>query len=196
MQDLKQYYQAALEFKPQYPIERETGDFICNFINENKIYKMLEIGSGVGYSANYFALNSNVFQIDSYEKDFGFYEFAKKNVLSKKINFYWKDFLYDEIQYNLYPLIFIDASKASQIKIFEKAINFLDKNGVIIVDNIDLKRVKEKYNHPWIHTKATKSIERLLTRNEEFKNFLASLADFEVVIYEVGDGVAICTSLK
>lgn len=195
MKTLKEYYIKSLDFKPQHPIDEETAKFICDFIYENKIEKMLEIGSGVGYSANYFALNSPIFHIDSYEKEFGFYHFAKYNSLSKKITFIWGDYLYgktEEIKYNKYPLIFIDASKTRQREIFEKSLEFLSDNGTIIVDNIDLKRLKEKLQGPYITTKHSKNTEKILVKSIEFKNYLKSIKDFDITFFDIGDGFAVC----
>ncbi|MDE7075566.1 MAG: hypothetical protein K2O21_02935 [Malacoplasma sp.] len=192
MNTLKEYYEKSLEYKPQHPIDKQTADFICNFINDNQINLMLEIGSGIGYSANYFALNSSILGIDSYEKEFDFYTICNSNKLSQKINFIWKNFLDEFDNYYKYQLIFIDASKTKQIELFEKSINFLDDNGFIIVDNIDLKRLKEKYLSPSVGTKTIKSIEKILVKSEEFKKYLKNLPDFKVWILEIGDGLAIC----
>ncbi|MDE5545731.1 MAG: hypothetical protein K2I76_03890, partial [Malacoplasma sp.] len=191
MNTLKDYYEKSLEYKPQYPIDKETADYICNFINENQISFMLEIGSGIGYSANYFALNSSISAIDSYEKEFNFYTICNSNKMSRKINFIWKDFLEESDNFCKYPLIFIDASKTKQIELFEKSINFLDDNGFIIIDNINLNRLKEKYYSPSVGTKTIKSIEKILVKSEEFKKYLKNLYDFEVYILEIGDGLAI-----
>lgn len=192
MKVLNEYYSKALEFKPQHPIDKETADFICNYINENKITKMLEIGSGVGYSANYFALKSTIFSIDSYEKQFGFYQYAKINSLSKKIKFIYEDFLTGKVVDNKYPLIFIDASKTKQIEIFEKSLNYLTDNGVIIIDNIDLNRLKEKYSSPTIGSKSIKSLEKIIIKSEEFKKYLDSLENILVTYFEIGDGIVLC----
>lgn len=180
--ELLNYYEFALENKPQHPIDLDSADFICNWINEHFIFRMLEIGSGVGFSANYFALNTNMTSIVSVEKEFGFYLMCKKKQLSNKIEFVWKDFL----EFNTitkYPLIFLDASKSKQIELFEKAKTFLKNKGTIIVDNIFMKRVLLKKN---------KNSEKLLNKVEEFKTYLNNLSDFNVNIVDVGDGLAIC----
>lgn len=195
MKTLKEYYNEALNFKPQHPIDDETANFICDFIYDNKIEKMLEIGSGVGYSANYFAINSSIFQIDSYEKEFGFFLFAKDNSMSKKIKFIWEDFLYGELKYirfNKYPLIFIDAAKSKQKEIFEKSLQFLSDKGTIIVDNINLNRVKEKSDDLNIDSRKAKNIKKMLTKAAEFKEYLNCIENFDVKFLNIGDGIVIC----
>ncbi len=192
METLKEYYEKSLEYKPQHPIDKESADFICNFINKNKISKMLEIGSGVGYSANYFALNSFISEIDSYEKEFNFFLFCRLNKLSEKINFVCKDFLFETENFLKYPLIFIDASKSKQIELFEKSINFLEDKGFIIVDNINLNRLKNRYLSSSVSNKKVKAIEKILLKNEKFKKYLNNLFNFKIEILEIGDGLAIC----
>lgn len=182
MEKLFNYYEYALQAKPSHPIELDSAKFICEWINNNYIFRMLEIGSGVGFSANYFAINSQLTSIVSLEKQFGFYLECKKRSMSEKIEFVWKDFFEYE-SYTKFPLIFLDASKSKQIDLFERAQKFLKKEGTIIVDNIFLKRLQKKDDK--------KSL-KLLEKAKKFENYLNSLENFNIKIIDIGDGIAIC----
>lgn len=182
MNQLMKYYDVALNAKPSHPIDLDTANYICNFIDENYIFRMLEIGSGIGFSANYFALNTKMTNLVSVEKEFGFFLECKKRQLSNKIDFVWKDFLEYESR-TKYPLVFLDANKSKQVELFEKAIAFLKPKGTIIVDNIFLKRVASKQ---------TKNAAKILEKAELFKQYLLRLENFKVEILDIGDGIAIC----
>lgn len=180
--ELIKYYDFALEKKPCHPIDIESANYICNWINENFIFRMLEIGSGSGFSSNFFALNSNLKNIVSIEKKFGFYMICKRECLSEKITFIWEDFRKYKSD-EKYPLIFLDASKTNQKNLFKKATKFLKEKGTIIIDNIFLNRLREKTD---------KNSLKIVSKIDQFKEFLLSLENFSVEIVNIGDGLAIC----
>lgn len=145
---LQRLYKLAQDSLPAYPIHPFVGDFVCAWIKQNQITTMLEIGSGLGYSANYFALHSPIQTIISYEKQLGFYLAAKKYQLSNKITFHHKDFLTTQPSLVLYDLVFLDAAKSQQKSFFDKIIQFfLKPKGCVIIDNLFLKRVKKNKIH-------------------------------------------------
>lgn len=183
--ELMAYYERALSAKPSHPIDLDAAEFICKYINDNYIFRMLEIGSGIGFSANYFALNSKLTTIVSIEKEFGFYLKSKTKSLSDKIEFIWKDFLEYESN-EKYPLIFLDASKSNQIELFEKATTFLKNKGTIIVDNIFMRRLRFKED---------KNSIKILEKVDAFKKYLLDNTKFNVDIVEIGDGLAICQKI-
>lgn len=182
MERLQQYYEYALSAKPSHPIDLDAAQYICDLINERYIYRMLEVGSGIGFSANYFALNTHMTSITSIEKEFGFFMECKKRKLSDKIEFIWKNFN-DFESISKYPLIFLDAAKSKQEELFLKAEKLLKSRGLIIVDNIFLKRLQNRNDSDAI---------KLIEKNEKFKDFLLNLENFNVEIVDVGDGLAIC----
>lgn len=185
MERLMKYYEMALTIKKAHPLDLDTANFIANWIDENYIFRMLEIGSGIGFSANYLALNTKMTSITSLEKDFGYYMEAKKRSLSEKIEFIWTDFREFDT-HTKYPLIFLDASKYNQIELFNKAKKFLKAKGTIIIDNIYLRRVRSRTD---------KKALKIIKKSEEFKEYLLRLEDFKVKIADVGDGVAICQKI-
>ena len=85
-------------------------------------------------------------------------------------------------------MIFIDAAKAKNIKFFEKYKVNLKPDGIIIIDNIDLKDFKAN-----VSPKKAVFYENKIN---ELKEYLASLSDFDVTYDEVGDGIAILKRKK
>ena len=67
-------------------MEPEGIEFLTNFIKENNVKNILEIGSAIGYSAIKMALVENDIKIDTIERDLSRYEEALKNVSSFNLN--------------------------------------------------------------------------------------------------------------
>lgn len=183
MDFIKKFYLECIE-NNHHPLEIEAADYICKYINANNISNMLEIGSGVGFSSYYFINNSNIKNIDSLEINEQYYLKAKENVKNNKVNFININFMNYECD-KLYDLIFIDASKTKQIDIFNKATTLLKNNinSTIVIDNIALKRLKEKEN---------KNTLKLLNKHNDFLNYLNELTQWEINYIDVGDVLAIC----
>ena len=100
----------------------ETIDTINNIINENKIAKILEIGSAIGYSTICFASNKNVQKIVSIERDDERYNIAENNCklsLLDNINLIHDDALNVSID-EKFDLVIIDAAKSQNMKFFNK----------------------------------------------------------------------------
>lgn len=126
--------------KNNVPIMQDEGiDFICKYIKENNIKRILEIGSAIGYSALMFASVSDDIIVTTIERDENRYKEAVTNIenmsMSNRINIFNADALDIDIK-DKYDLIFIDAAKSQYIKFFEKYKNNLSLNGVIISDNL------------------------------------------------------------
>lgn len=123
------------------PIMQKEGiDFMCNFINENKITSILEIGSAIGYSAIRMAqLNKNI-HITTIERDEERYkkavDYIQRSGLEKQINIIYGDAL-ETVVNGSYDMIFIDAAKAQYIRFFERYEGYLKKDGYIITDNLN-----------------------------------------------------------
>ena len=176
------------------PIMEPDGiDFLTNYIKENKIKKILEIGSAIGYSAIKMALVDDDITITTIERDEKRYLEAIKNIkefnLEKRINI----ILDDAFNVNLedkFDLIFIDAAKSQYIKFFEKFKENLSSNGVIISDNLDFHGlVNGDYDS---YSRNVKGIVRKL---KNYINFLKENEEFETKFIKIGDGIAITRKL-
>ena len=170
-------------------IQKEGLNFILNYIKENKVKKILEIGTAIGYSAINMALIDENIKITTIERNKEMFSLAKKNVkdfnLEKRINIIYADALEAEIK-DKYDLIFIDAAKAQYIKFFEKYKSNLKENGAIITDNLNFHGLAN--NPEEIHSKNLKALVRKINN---YKEFLKENKEFKTNFYEKGDGISV-----
>ena len=122
--------------KYDIPIMQKDGiQFLTNFIKDNNIKNILEIGTAIGYSAIKMALVDNDINIISIERDEERYNKAVKNIKKFKLNNRIKLIKDDAFNVELddkFDLIFIDAAKAQSIKFFNKFSKNLNKSKYII----------------------------------------------------------------
>lgn len=170
-------------------IQKEGLNFILNYIKENKVKKILEIGTAIGYSAISMALIDENIKITTIERNKEMFSLATKNVkdfnLEKRINIIYDDALEAEIK-DKYDLIFIDAAKAQYIKFFEKYKSNLKENGAIITDNLNFHGLANNLEE--IHSKNLKALVRKINN---YKEFLKENKEFKTNFYEKGDGISV-----
>lgn len=172
------------------PIMQKDGIlFLETYIKENKIKKILEIGTAIGYSAIKMANVDKSIRITTIERDKVRYEIAKKNIskmkLENQITLVFADALEIEISDN-FDLIFIDAAKAQNIKFFEKYKKNLNPNGVIITDNLNFHGLT---THP--ENIKSKNLKALVKKINNYKIFLKNNSEFTTVFSDIGDGISI-----
>lgn len=168
----------------------DTLEVVDKILKETKPKKILEIGTAVGYSAMCF---SEYLQedgiIDTIERDKERIAEAKQNIVkvgvAEKINILEGDAV--EILPTLtgkYDMIFIDAAKGKYPFFLKEALRMLEKDGVILADNILYKGyVMSDYN---------KHKQRTAVRNlREYIHEVTEDPNLETEILEVGDGLAI-----
>ncbi len=162
--------------------------FLTNYIKNNNIRTILEIGTAIGYSAIKMAMIDNDIHITTIERDEERYKEALKNIklfnLKNQINVIFDDAFNVELN-EKYDLIFIDAAKSQSIKFFEKFKNNLKSNGVIITDNINfhgLTKEKEIKN---------RNTRQLVRKINEYVEFLKNNKEFETYFIDDGDGISI-----
>lgn len=183
MKNLMNLYQDIKNNKNNsHPLDLDSCKFICDLIDKNNFKNLLEIGTGFGFSSLYFALNSKIEKIITIEKNIEVFEFAKKQDITNKI-IYLNNDAFSYVPSEKFDCIFIDGPKSNQIVLFDNFKNYLSDDGAIIIDNIFLNRVKNKIQ--------TKNTIKLLSRNEEFKNYLKNLNNYYVEFINIGDGLAI-----
>lgn len=168
----------------------DTLNVIEETLKDNKIEKLLEIGTAVGYSAICFSefLAENG-KIDTIERDTERVKKAKLNIkraeVEDKINILEGDAV--EILptlNNKYDVIFIDAAKGKYTFFLNEALRLIKTNGIIFADNILYKGyVMSDYN---------KHKQRTAVRNlREYIKEITENPKLETEILETGDGLAI-----
>lgn len=157
--------------------------FLCNLVKEKHYTKVLECGSGIGYTSIQLALIDDV-HVETYEYYMPRYNVCKQNIidfnLEDKISLSSSNILDGKLDDD-YDLIFIDGAKKHTIELFNALKTRIKDNGTIIVDNIDLKVVDKieinkkriKYQKVVVETKA----------------FFENVKDYKVVYMPIGDGI-------
>ena len=189
MKTIEQIKEKALE--DHIPIIMDdTLEVVGKILEDKKPYRILEIGTAVGYSAIRFSkyLSDNGY-IDTIERDEERISEAKQNIkdlnLEEKIHIYEGDAL--EVLPTLtgpYDVVFIDASKGKYPIFLSEALRMLASHGIIVADNVLYKGyVMSDYN---------KHKQRTAVRGlREFLKELTENENLTTEILEVGDGLAI-----
>ena len=172
------------------PIMQKDGiDFLTNYIKENNIKKILEIGSAIGYSAIKMALVSPDIVVTTVERDEERYNLALENINSFNLESNINIIFDDALNINLiedYDLIFIDAAKSQYIRFFEKFESNLKKGGVIVTDNLSFHGLVEDESK--IKNRNTK---QLVHKIQNYIEYLKNNEDYKTVFYKIGDGISV-----
>lgn len=174
------------------PIMQKSGiNFLVNYINENNVKSILEIGTAIGYSALKMATANDKVKITTIEKDDERYMQALKNIkefdLEKRITLIRADALDINLE-DKFDLIFIDAAKGQYIKFFEKYKKNLNKNGVIISDNIEFHGLVEQEERI-----ESKNLRQLVNKIKNYIDFLKENEEFKTTFHKIGDGISVST---
>lgn len=171
------------------PIMMDEGiSFLVDFIKENNVKNILEIGSGIGFSSIMMANVSDDIFIDTVELDKERYLLALDNInkfnLDKRINIY----NLDALKFNSdkkYDLVFIDGPKAQYKKHFEMFFNNVDK-GYFVFDNINFHGMVDNPN--LTNNRNTRALVRKI---KKFRDEILD-SDYNVKYYkDIGDGIII-----
>lgn len=183
--DLEKY---ALE--NNVPIMQKDGiEFLLNYIEKNRIYNILEIGSAIGYSAIRMALLDKNIKVTTIERDYERCNLAINNIkdfnLEAHISVIYGDAFDVELS-DKYDLIFIDAAKSQYINFFEKFKSNLQDNGVIVSDNLNFHGLT-KCNPEEL----SRNVRGLVRKLNNYVEFLNNNEEFDTHFYNIGDGVSI-----
>ncbi len=171
------------------PIMLKDGiEFLLEYIKNNNIKNILEIGTAIGYSSIRMAQVNNDIKVTTIERDSNMYNEAIKNIkafnLDNRINVIYSDALDVELN-DKYDLIFIDAAKSQYIKFFEKFKHNLNDNGVIITDNLSFHGlVKDSTN-------CSRNTKQLVKKIQNYIDFLKNNEEFDTEFISIGDGISI-----
>ncbi len=176
--------------KNEVPVLQDEGSgFIADYIKNNGVKTILEIGTAIATSSIRFAKISEDIHITTVEIDKTRYEQAVENVkkegLQEQISLIFGDALTAKIN-GSFDLIFIDAAKAQYINFFNRFSPLLSKNGVIISDNLSFHGMVEDLSltHNYSTIKLVKKIRKYI-------EFLKTNENFETQFFKVGDGIGV-----
>ena len=188
MEDLSSLKDYASE--NSVPIMFDEGiEFIVNYIKENDVRFILEIGTAIGYSAIKFAQINPEIRIFTIEYDIERYQKAVENITKLNLDDQITVFLGDALKFDFtekFDLIFIDGAKSQYINFFEKYKNNLSENGVFISDNLFFHGMVED-----ISLTQNYSTIKLIRKLKRYIDFLKSNTEFQTEFYQLGDGVAV-----
>mgnify|MGYP001625638825 FL=1 len=164
-------------------------NYLINFIKENKVKTILEIGTAIGYSAIKMAFIDPEIKIVTIERDQNRYNEAIVNVkefgLEKQIDVILADALEIDIT-SKFDLVFIDAAKAQYIKFFEKFKHNLNKHGIIVSDNLNFHGLVNSDK-----TDLSRNLRNLVLKIEKYIQFLENNIEFKTKFINIGDGISI-----
>lgn len=186
---IKQVKKEALE--TDIPImEDETINYIKKYIVENKIKRILEIGTAVGYSGlNYLSLDYDI-SLVTIERDENRYLKVLQNFkeadLESRVDIIFKDALEVDIN-DKFDLIILDGAKGQNINFFNKFKKNLEENGTIITDNMYLHGYVEKDEEDI----TSRNLRALVRKIKDYHKFLEDNEEYDSEILKIGDGIAI-----
>lgn len=177
------------------PITKDdTMQFIVDYINQNKVQTILEIGTAIAYGSINMAMCDSVKHITTLEIDTNNYRealvnIAKHNLLNKidarLIDAKWYIDECDE----KFDLIYLDGPKGQYANYLPRLLQLLNPNGAIIADNI------------FFHGMATgeivtpSSCRSMVNGLRNYVDEVTHNPSLETHIYQMGDGVCV-TKLK
>ena len=183
-------YNESLGYVKKLQISVLQANFIQFLIQQKKFKNCLEIGTFTGYSALSIALslpsNGKLYAIDKDKKNtdvaLNFFKQAKVN---RKINVEVNNALVAlknlKKKKKKFDLILIDADKENYINYFNQSLSLINKDGIILIDNI---LWKGEVVNPSSKDKITMKI-------KEFNNYIKN-KNINKYILPIGDGFFVC----
>ena len=166
--------------------------FLHLIIKTSNIKNVLEIGTFTGLSALSIALalpdEGKLIALDKNEETNKVaIDFFKKANLNDKIQTIIKPALdsLEELKNSKFDMIFIDADKMNYKEYYERSLKLLDKNGLVIIDNV--------LWHGEVADEA--NIDKYTINIRDFNSYVANDKRVEQIIVPLGDGMTVCRIL-
>ena len=185
-------YNSTLGDIKKMQISISQSQFLHLIIKISNIKKILEIGTFTGLSTLSMALalsdDGKIIALDkNNETNKVATDFFKKANQEHKIKTLIKPALesLDEIKNEKFDLVFIDADKMNYIEYYEHSLKLLNKNGLIIIDNVLWYGEVVNQNN----------IDKFTKNIKEFNSHISKDERIEKLIVPLGDGMTICRKL-
>ena len=185
-------YNLSLGDLKRMQISISQCQFLHLIIKVSRIHKVLEIGTFTGLSTLSMALalpdEGRIIALDKNEETNKIAQnFFKKANQDHKIQTIIKPALETliKIRNEKFDLVFIDADKMNYKKYYEISLDLLNKEGLVIIDNV-----------LWHGEVVNKSINDKFTKNiRDLNDFISKDKRIEKVMVPFGDGMTICRKI-
>ena len=184
-------YNESLGDIKRMQISISQSQFLHLIIKVSNIKKILEIGTFTGLSTLSMSLalpdDGKIIALDKNEQTNKIaINFFKKAKQEHKITTLIKPALESLVEIKeKFELIFIDADKGNYKEYYEKSLGLVQKNGLIIIDNV-----------LWYGEVTMKNNEDKITKTiKDFNEFVSNDNRVEKIIIPLGDGMTICRKL-
>ena len=183
-------YNLSLGSQKKLQISILQAQFLQTLIKISKIKKVLEIGSFTGFSALSMAISlpndgfliSLDKNIEFSKKAKIFYDKANESKITQIIKPALESLEELKNSKQKFDLVFIDADKENYENYYEESIKLIDKNGIIIIDNV-----------LWHGEVADKSKNDRFTKIiRDFNKHIKDDSRMTKNIIPIGDGLTIC----
>ena len=173
------------------PIMADSGmRYLMNYVDKHSVRNILEIGTAIGYSAIMLCSVHPDVVVTTIERDEKRYLEAIKNIkkmkLEERIHLIYKD-AFDVSFDEQFDLIFIDAAKAQNQRLFERFERNLAPEGTIITDNMNFHGLVEKN----LEEIKSRDLRQLVRKVKDYHTFLENHYAYETEFLDVGDGIAV-----
>ena len=174
------------------PITLDSGlETVLQFLKLKKPQRILEIGSAIGYWSIMIARHTGAVVV-TIERDPQYYkkacEYIARSSVAEKITVYQADaleFNVEQLENQIFDVIFIDAAKSAYQRFFEKYEPFLASDGLMISDNLLF------HGHIFNDKQDLSRNLRDLTRKiKTYSEWLAEHPNYETIFLPLGDGIA------
>lgn len=180
------------------PIMEDIGiDFLCQLARVKKPKVIIEVGTAIGFSAIRLAHACLDVQIYTFERNETRLQEARKNIeafnLSHRIHVVAGDALetYSQLPKDLNAdFLFIDAAKGKSRQFLENFEPFLNRDPLIIIDNVLFK------GYVVSDEGLTRRKKQLVRKIKDFHQWIMAHPHYHTVIVPIGDGIALCTRKK
>ena len=186
-------YNLSLGDKKKLQISISQAQFLQTLIKTSNTKKVLEIGSFTGFSALSMALSlpddGSLISLDKNsefsEKAKSFYDKANENKITQIIKPALESLKELKNSQQKFDLVFIDADKMNYKEYYERSLKLINKNGLIIIDNVLWHgEVADEEN-----------LDKYTVNIREFNEYVSNDKRVEQIIIPLGDGMTVCRVL-
>ncbi len=165
-------------------LREATLSLLLEIIAKNGIHTILEIGTGIGYSAYMMTHKYPHLEIDTVEFSDERYVCACEMLKGiNNIHLHHND-CFTYYSDKKYDLILVDGPKRNQDKLIEHLMSFAHDKTIFFIDNMDLKKIRD------IKDKSNNQ-QRIIASLDEFKIYLEQHPKFKFKYIAIDDGVMI-----